>query len=98
MRQHFGGSRWPIAECGELCPEACFDKVGVGGRQRVLNGQAAKGPTGGLVGGLKGVKFGDQPIPQQCGLIGGQNRFRRASGWGSSSGTRRPAHAGGPGS
>jgi hypothetical protein len=22
----------PIAECRELCPEACFDKVGVGGR------------------------------------------------------------------
>ena len=102
VRQHFGGSRRPIAgppiaECGELCPEPCFDKVGVGRRQSVLNGQAAKGPTGGLVGGLKGVKFGDKPIPQQRGLIRGQKRFRRASGWGSSSDTRRRGQAGSEG-
>jgi hypothetical protein len=30
----------PIAECCEPRPEACFDKAGVIGRQRVLSGQA----------------------------------------------------------
>jgi hypothetical protein len=34
-----------------------FDHVGVGGRQRVLGGQSPKGPTGGLLGGLKAVEF-----------------------------------------
>jgi hypothetical protein len=64
----WGRSQWavsgsPIAEFCELCPEPCFDKFGVGGRQRVLGGQAPIGPAGRLVGGLKAVEFGDQPIP-----------------------------------
>jgi hypothetical protein len=50
----------PIVECRELCPEACLDKLGVGGRQRILGGQAPLGPAGRLVGGLKGVELGDQ--------------------------------------
>jgi hypothetical protein len=58
-----------IAENCELCPEARFDKVGVGGCQRVLDGQASMGPAGRLVGGLKGVEFGDQPMSQCGGLI-----------------------------
>jgi hypothetical protein len=62
-------SELPIAECGELCPETCFDKLGVGGRQRVLGGQASMGPAGRLVGRLKRAKFGDQPISQCGGLI-----------------------------
>jgi hypothetical protein len=41
----------PIVERREPCPEACFDKVGIGGRQRVLGGQAPVGPAGRLVGG-----------------------------------------------
>ena len=71
----------PIAECRELCPEACFDKFGVGGRQRVLGGQAPMGPAGGLLGGLKTVEFGDQALPQRRRLIGGQDGLRRAGRW-----------------
>ena len=92
LRQPVSGP--PIAECRELCPEACFDKVGVGGRQRVLGGQAPMGPAGGLLGGLKAVEFGDQPIPQRRGLIGGQNGLRRAGE--SAFCVGQPAGAGGP--
>jgi hypothetical protein len=53
-------------------PQAfCFEKFGIGGRQRILGGQAPMGLTGRLVGGLKCVEFGDEPIPQHRGLISG---------------------------
>jgi hypothetical protein len=42
----------------------------IGGRQRVLGGQAPMAPAGCFVGGLEGVEFGDQPIPQDCRVIG----------------------------
>jgi hypothetical protein len=74
LRQHV--TEPAIAKCRELCLEACFDKDGVGARQRVLGGQAPMGPARRVVGGLKGVEFSDQPIPQCCGLIGGQNGLR----------------------
>jgi hypothetical protein len=59
----------PIAECRELCAEACFDKLGVGGHQRILGGQASMGPARRPIGGLKRAEFGDQPISQCGGLI-----------------------------
>ena len=39
------------------------------------------GPAGGLLGGLKTVEFGDQALPQHRGLMGGQDRLRRAGKW-----------------
>src|ERR1700690_810579 len=39
------------------------------------------GPGGRLVGGLKGVEFGGQALPQRRGLIGGQDRRRRSGKW-----------------
>jgi hypothetical protein len=68
-----------IAETRELPPEACFNKVGVGGRQRVLGGQTPMGPIGRLVAALKAVEFRDEPISQRGGLIGGQDGLRRAN-------------------
>jgi len=58
LRQPVSGP--PIVEFREPCPEACLDKLGVGGRQRVLGRQAPVGPDGGFVGGLEGVELGDQ--------------------------------------
>src|SRR4051794_28171755 len=36
-------------------------------------------PDSGLIGRLKGVELGEQPLPYLFGLIGRQNRLRRAA-------------------
>ena len=38
------------------------------------------GPGGRLIGGLKGIKFGGQAIPQRRGLIGSWDSFRGRAG------------------
>jgi hypothetical protein len=46
------------------------------------------GPSGRLVGGLKGAEFGKQPIPQRRRLIGGQDGLCQAGEWLPASGIR----------
>jgi hypothetical protein len=50
-------------------------------------------PAGRLIGGLKAVQFGDQPIPQRRRLIGGQNGLRWADQRCSALGARRSGPA-----
>ena len=83
-----------IAKCRKPCPEACFDEFGVGGRQRVLGGQASVGPGGRFVSGLKVAELGHQPIPQRRRLICSQNGLRQRL---LASGTRWYRQAGGEG-
>jgi hypothetical protein len=64
-------SRPPIAEGREPSRRSLPRQIGIGGRQRVFGGQAPTRPAGRLVGGLKGVEFGHQPIPQRRRLARG---------------------------
>jgi hypothetical protein len=57
----------PIAELRELSREkACFDKVGVGGPQRVLGGRAPMGPA-------------DRPVADLRASSSATSRSRRAA-------------------
>jgi hypothetical protein len=60
-----------IAEAGQFYLKARFDQLGVCDCQRVLGGQAAMCPTGGIVVRVQAVQFGKQTISRLCGLFGG---------------------------